>query len=207
MTLDEVQLWERFESCRTEANRNSLIEFYLPFMQRLAGATLKRLPRWSGIEINDLVNDAVPGLISAIDRFDRSRGFEFQTFAARRVIGAIRDQQRALDWVPRVERKRLKSDTTASEVRMQSLDNHAKRFTLRLPTAQAAIEIEEFWKSVCIGLSRPERLAVLMYWRIGITMREVGTHIGLSESRVSQMLTSVLRRLRDSQDLPVRIAV
>lgn len=99
--------WERWHDSRDPKARERLIVHYSPLVKFVAGRLGAGLP--NSVDIGDLVGAGVFGLIDAIERFDPSRGFKFETFAIPRIRGAILDGLRALDWVPRSVRTRARS--------------------------------------------------------------------------------------------------
>lgn len=88
-----------------DATRAELIQQYTPLIKLVALRILRRLP--PQVELDDLINTGVIGLIDAIDKFDESRGIKFSTYAEYRIRGAILDELRGLDWVPRSVRQRI----------------------------------------------------------------------------------------------------
>lgn len=112
-------LWARYLATRSDANRNLLAEHYLPLVERLAAKLKTRLP--ANVELGDLVSGGSLGLLDAITRFEPARGYKFETFCVRRVQGAMLDGLRALDWVPRLVRKRATILKTAGEKLVQKL--------------------------------------------------------------------------------------
>ncbi len=104
---DEVSgLWERFKATGDERAREGLILHYSPLVKFVAGRVGVGLPR--NVDQADLVSYGVFGLIDAIDKFEPERGFKFETYAINRIKGAILDELRALDWVPRSVRARAR---------------------------------------------------------------------------------------------------
>src|SRR5437868_3735194 len=97
-------LWDAYHADRSIANRNALIEAYLPMVQRMAIKLWITIPRNAGQKVGDLVGYAIRGLIHCIEKFDPDRGLKFATYAGRRIGGAMRDGLRDEDWVPRLER-------------------------------------------------------------------------------------------------------
>ncbi|MCX7048656.1 MAG: sigma-70 family RNA polymerase sigma factor, partial [Candidatus Sumerlaeota bacterium] len=89
---------------RTTQERNEMILEHLPLVKFVANRLASRLP--SHVELDDLINAGVLGLIDAIDKFDETRKIKFKTYAEFRVKGAILDELRALDWVPRSTRQK-----------------------------------------------------------------------------------------------------
>lgn len=90
---------------RHRPDRNELIERFAPLVHKVARKIAARLPQ--SVEIDDLIGSGVPGLIDAVDRFDPSKGASFSSYAEIRIRGAILDELRSLDWVPRSVRAKL----------------------------------------------------------------------------------------------------
>ena len=99
-------MWETFKSNGDPKAREGLILHYSPLVKFVAGRMGVGLPR--NVEQADLVSYGIFGLIDAIDKFDLERGFKFETYAVNRIKGAILDELRALDWVPRSVRARAR---------------------------------------------------------------------------------------------------
>ncbi len=100
------ELWERFKSTGDAAAREGLILHYSALVKFVAGRLRAGLPR--NVDPQDLVSYGTFGLIDAIDKFDLERGYKFETYAVNRIKGAILDELRALDWVPRSVRARAR---------------------------------------------------------------------------------------------------
>ena len=108
-------LWERFKSSGEADARERLILHYSPLVKYVAGRVGAGLPR--SVDQNDLASYGLFGLIDAIDKFELERGFKFETYAINRIKGAILDELRALDWVPRSVRSRARRiETTVAEL-------------------------------------------------------------------------------------------
>ena len=101
------QLWELYLSQRDRAQRDQLILHYSPLVKYVAGRMASGLP--GSVEQADLVSYGMFGLIDAIDRFEPERGLKFETFGIPRIRGAILDELRALDWVPRGVRAKARA--------------------------------------------------------------------------------------------------
>jgi RNA polymerase sigma factor for flagellar operon FliA len=103
ITDDDVkEVWREYKKTGAENLRNQLIEKYLPVVRFVAERLLATLP--SFVELDDLQSMGIFGLIEAIDRFDLERGVQFKTYCMNRIRGAILDELRSLDWVPRLVR-------------------------------------------------------------------------------------------------------
>ncbi len=97
-------LWVRYRRSRRRELRNRLIELHLPMVDAEARRLTRRLPRH--VESDDLVSAGTLGLVRAIEQFDPARGVRFETYARKRVVGAMIDELRKQDWIPREARDR-----------------------------------------------------------------------------------------------------
>lgn len=214
--LDEqaVPLWKRYWKRRSIKNRNALVENYHPLAEYLARQKASKLPNTIQVDEGDLLGYAVIGLIEVIDRFDPDRQTQFSTFASLRIQGAILDGLRETDWVPRLERVRQKNGTVTRVVSVSSLDE--QRFmgadaasSREMPaTLHEVIETHsqherkllmddtDFWSGVLASCNQTERLILMLYYREGCTMKQIGKQVGLSESRISQMHSNLIKRFQ-----------
>ncbi len=100
MTADGItELWTQYRADPTRDRRDRLILHYSPLVKYVAGRVSAGLPQ--SVEQSDLVSYGIFGLIDAIEKFDPGRGFKFETYAMSRIKGAILDELRSIDWVPR----------------------------------------------------------------------------------------------------------
>ena len=107
MTGDDTQaLWAAFRQTGDKAARDRLILTYAPLVKYVAGRLGAGLP--AHVDESDLVSYGLIGLMGALERFDPAREIKFETFAIARIRGAIIDELRALDWVPRSVRSRAR---------------------------------------------------------------------------------------------------
>src|SRR5262249_17814626 len=102
MPIKEV--WKEYRKTRSQAIRNFLMEKFLPLVRYAAERISTRLP--DEVDIQDLMSAGLFGLMDAIDAFDLARGVKSETYCAPRIRGAILDDLRAMDWVPRLVRHR-----------------------------------------------------------------------------------------------------
>ena len=100
----KVERRSRYVIAGNAYTREEVIHRYIHLVKYVAGRISVNLP--PNVELNDLINDGVVGLIDAIEKYDDERGFKFETYAITRIHGAILDALRALDWVPRAVRQR-----------------------------------------------------------------------------------------------------
>jgi len=234
--------WRRFHASRDEGARNEILETYLPLVKYTAERLHSKLP--DEVDVDDLVSAGVFGLVDAVNAFDPARGVKFETYCAPRIRGAILDELRSMDWVPRLVRSRAHKLKEASqrleaelgrkptdkelakgmklpmgEFRKLQRDAHAvglvslsrKWFETdsnkdvreidvlqdkRSDDPFRAVQRKDIKDLVTRGLSRAERLIIILYYFEEMTMREIGETLDLSESRVSQMHSAILSRLR-----------
>lgn len=116
--MDEAgrkKLWEEYDKTKSSAVREKIILEYAPLVKMVAG----RLSMYLGynVEYEDLVSYGIFGLIDAIDKFDALKDVKFETYASLRIRGAILDQIRKMDWIPRtIRQKQKKIDTAIREI-------------------------------------------------------------------------------------------
>jgi len=236
------QVWKGFFQTRDEHHRNLIMEHYLPLVKYTADRIYAKLP--DKVELDDLISAGIFGLMDAIDAFDPERGVKFETYCTPRIRGAILDELRSMDWVPRLVRARahqlenalqtleayLGRLPTEKEVanelnldmnefrRLQRDANAVGLVSLSNKFAESEsekdireIDIIEDQRSEnpvieaqkrdlkCLltkGLTRAERLIIVLYYYEEMTMKEIGATLDLSESRVSQMHSSIIARLK-----------
>src|SRR6266511_1248405 len=116
-----AELWASYKRESTADTRERLILHYSPLVKFVAGRVAAGLPQ--NIEQSDLVSYGIFGLIDAIDKFDPGRGFKFETYAIARIKGAIIDELRSIDWVPRSVRAKAR----AIERAYSKLENELRR--------------------------------------------------------------------------------
>ncbi len=245
VTVDAATLqrwWKQFAKGRKDEVRNRLIEHYLHLVRYTAERLYAKLPE--EVELDDLISAGTFGLVDAINAFDLSRGVKFETYCAQRIRGAILDELRSMDWVPRLVRSRAhKLERARSQLEMElgrkpTEKELAKRMRMSLSEfrklqrdarAVGLIRLSRKWFEtdsnrdvreidmledkrsedpfehfqrkdikdwVTRGLSRAERLIIILYYFEGMTMKEIGETLALSESRVSQMHSAILERLK-----------
>jgi RNA polymerase sigma factor for flagellar operon FliA len=114
MTAAENILWQSFLQEKTADRREHLVTSYTPLVRQIVRRFSQSTDDQEHVlDAGDLTQAGMMGLLDAIERFDPARGVKFETFAFTRIYGAIQDELRKIDWVPRSERKRLR---TADEI-------------------------------------------------------------------------------------------
>jgi len=241
---DIERLWVEFKrDLSNQELRNRLVEIYLPLVKYNGERIWARLPE--GVELDDLVSAGVFGLMDAIDAFDLSRGVKFETYCVPRIRGAMLDELRTMDWVPRLVRSKASKLNEAMKNlearlgRQPSETELAEELTISVPelekmildaNAVNLISLNKKWyetdsykdvreidiledkkgedptrriqkndlmRLVTKGLNRNERLIIILYYYEELTMKEIGATLDLSESRVSQMHSSIVQRLQN----------
>ena len=242
MKTDLSGVWNSYWRTGGTSSRNALMENYLPIVRYNAERIAAKLP--DEVDTDDLISAGIFGLMDAISAFDVSRGVKFETYCAPRIRGAILDELRMMDWVPRLVRTRSqKLDRTRREleadlgrapsyaeihVRMKITKEDFKKI-LRDSTAVSLVSLsrkhyesdssrdvteidiledrrgrdpvaetlkKDLKELISRGLNRAERLILVLYYYEELTMKEIGATLDLSESRVSQMHSSVMGRLK-----------
>lgn len=238
---DIQQVWIDYKKTGDRQLRNRLMEHYWPLVRYTADRISAKLP--SEVDVDDLISAGIFGLIDAIEAFDMARGVKFETYCSPRIRGAILDELRTMDWVPRLVRSRAhKLDAATKALRAElgrlptdeeiahklglnrtefnKLMRDANAVTLIslsrkfndedssrelqgidvLEDRQSEDPVHEMQKRdmrelIMSRLTQTERLIVVLYYFEQMTMKEIGATLDLSESRVSQMHSSILNRL------------
>lgn len=125
-----AEIWEKFLKGKTQELRNILLEHYLPIVKYTADRIYTKLP--DKVELDDLFSAGIFGLMDAIDAFDQDRGVKFETYCTPRIRGAILDELRNMDWVPRLVRARTTSLKKRPELLKQVSAAHLQK-RKRLP--------------------------------------------------------------------------
>lgn len=222
-------------------NQKRRVEGGLPFVQALAKRVASSMP--NSVELSDLVQDGMIGLIDAANRYDESRGIKFETFAERRVRGAMIDALRKDAWPRGIRRMRRELEAGREHLRHKlgcepSLADLAKyvgsdevslgRTIVRINTIESTStmtggegvdekhlppvmvpsepitpdkeceshEVQQRVRIALASLPARERQVVGMYYYGDATMKEIGTEMGVNESRVSQLHTRAIQKLR-----------
>lgn len=226
-----------------EAERNDMIIEYSPMVKYIAYRVHSSLPD-NAVEMNDLINTGIIGLIDAISKFDPKRGISFKYYAEMRIKGEIIDSLRQMDWLPKSVRK-LQKDIDRAVCSLQAThgrvpDNQEIADYLKIPLNEyhkilyktKGMSIGHFseWSSENFSdpilkttedhrspdpvkliqkkelletlekelekLSQQEKLVLSLYYYNELTLKEIGNVLDISESRVSQIRTKILFKIR-----------
>jgi RNA polymerase sigma factor for flagellar operon FliA len=248
--IEIAQVWRDYvrereidkESDAAKALRNILVERYLSLVKYNAERIWARLP--DGVDLDDLTSAGIFGLMDAIEHFDLTRGVKFETYCVPRIRGAMLDELRTMDWVPRLVRSKaskmeeVRKSLEAALGRPPRPDEMAEKLGITVEefyrqqgesTAVSQVSLNKKWyetdsykdvreidiledkkaedptgriqnhdlmRLVTKGLNRNERLIMILYYYEDMTMKEIGATLDLSESRVSQMHSSIVSRLQ-----------
>jgi RNA polymerase sigma factor for flagellar operon FliA len=237
-------VWARYKATGERDSRDQLILHYSPLVKYVAARVAVGLPQ--RVDSADLVSYGIFGLIDAIDRFDPERGLAFESYGITRIKGAIIDELRALDWVPRSVRakarmlERAYRDLEGRLSRVPTDAELAAAVGIREPQLQAVLaqisfiglaaldetlgigdpgegptlgetlpdrsegpvavvetaETRRILASCIASLPERERIVLTLYYYEGLTLGEIGSVLGVSESRVCQIHTRSVIHLR-----------
>jgi RNA polymerase sigma factor for flagellar operon FliA len=244
--IELQELWRRYKSTSDERARERLVVAYSPLVKYVAGRMGSALP--AHVEEADLISYGLGGLIAAIERFDPRRDIRFETYAMARIRGAIIDELRTLDWVPRSVRARAREFervNTKLEARLHRAPTDEEmaseleisleelQDTLLAITNSTIVALDELWTvsdstgdqvslldtladdaaedpqalversgfrdrvaDAIVALPEREKMVIALYYYENLTLREIGEILGVTESRVSQLHTKAVLRLR-----------
>ena len=239
-------IWRRYKQDADERARERLVVAYSPLVKYVAGRMASGLP--PHVEEADLISYGLVGLISAIERFDLGREIKFETYAITRIKGAIIDELRSMDWVPRSVRARAREieranaklehqlqraptdEEMAVELKITVAEFHEALLSIshssvaaldemwnvsdssgdqvslmdtledpNAPDPASVVDVGDIKDRIADAIARlPERekLVIALYYYENLTLREIGEVLGVTESRISQLHTKAVLRLR-----------
>jgi RNA polymerase sigma factor for flagellar operon FliA len=241
----EEELWVSYKKKKDPLIRESFIKQYAPLVKYVAGKVAATMPH--SVDFDDLVGFGVFGLIDAIDKFDPDKNVKFKTYAVTRIRGAIFDELRSIDWVPRSVRQKSKEieeaiveteaklgrPATDSEIAssMGLTDSEFAKTMLKV-SGTSILSLSDVWYTaddsdkVSIGdsiespsslnpdaiiereeikrvivqsiqeLPDKEKKVLVLYYYEDLTLKEIGKVLEVTESRISQLHTKAILRLR-----------
>lgn len=241
---DVETLWKKYTQEKDDDTRDTLIVHYLFLVKFAVGRVVAHLP--PHIKVDDLYSSGVTGLIKAIEKFDLSKNNKFETYAIFLIKGAIIDELRKLDWIPRSIHQKANLISQAQNVLQQSLgrdptdaelsgylgltedelaellakvrpavliplnaepthsDEEAAPLLERIADVKAELssqvidrkEFSNMLGKAVSALPEQERQVLVLYYYEELMLKEIGKILGISESRVSQIHTKALLKLR-----------
>lgn len=218
--------------------QTNLLDEYLPLVRRQALSMQVRLP--ASVELDDLIQAGTVGLLEAVGRFDASQGASFTTFASQRIRGAMLDELRSRDWLPRSVRRNARMVDEAVRRLEQQLGRAAEENEI---ATELDMELEEYRQLLSDtnsgnllpfemlleegaepgvedtsqdtplqqfldgekrdqlvagieALPEREKLLMALYYQEELNLKEIGAVLGVTESRVSQLHSQAVSRLR-----------
>jgi RNA polymerase sigma factor for flagellar operon FliA len=224
-----------------KADKNSLLTEHMPLVKRLAHQMKAKLP--ASVEVDDLIQAGMMGLLDAINRYEENHGAQFETYAVLRIRGAMVDELRSSDWMPRSTRANMRKVEQAMATLQQQLGRPpsesevAKSLKLSLADYQDllgdsgghqllyyedfhdeegsdsfldryAVDDDDPLKSLLDtdfrqtvidaidALPPREKMLMGLYYEEELNLKEIGAVMGVSESRVSQLHSQAVARLR-----------
>jgi RNA polymerase sigma factor (sigma-70 family) len=168
-----------------EAATAELVARYLPLVRSIAGKLLRTLPR--SVQMDDLVSDGSIGMLDCVRRFETHRGLSFKTFAGRRIRGAMLDGLRERDWISRSGRQH------GAKHQFHSIG----QADWPASTATPEFESRESMERMTRGFNDTERSILELRFVQDLTQEQIGLSLGLTRSRISQVILDLLQRLRE----------
>jgi RNA polymerase sigma factor for flagellar operon FliA len=239
-------LWREYRDSGSKISKDKLLVEYAHLVKYIAARIMINLPKH--VDSNDLISAGIMGLIKAVETFEPERGFKFETYAGHKIRGAILDELRALDWIPRSVRQksrelqrvfaklenqlgRIPYDDEVCEEMGISLEEYENLLSEVTPTTILSLEesmpdrgsdakeiklidtiedpgsenplkemgfteVKNILKSAIADLSEKEKLVVALYHYEELTLKEIGVVLDLTESRVSQIHSKAILKLR-----------
>lgn len=243
-SIDE--LWKEYKENNSKIAKDKLLVEYAHLVKYIGNRIAVNLP--SSVDRNDIVSSGILGLIKAVETFEPDRGFKFETYAGHKIRGAILDELRALDWVPRSVRQKSKDlhrvyaklenelgrvpyDDEVCEALGISIDEFEKMLSDIAPTTIVSLEeampdrsadskeirlidtiedpgsdnplkmlgfneVKRILKETIGNLPEKEKLVIALYHFEELTLKEIGVVLEISESRVSQIHSKAIVKLR-----------
>jgi RNA polymerase sigma factor for flagellar operon FliA len=234
--LQQQSYWNAEGGHDAALQKNELVVTYGHLVKKVVRTLFPRgNAHMAVIDLDDLEQAGYMGLLEASERFDRTKGAKFETYALSRIRGAIQDELRKVDWVPRSVRKQAREmEKTMEQYRQRPNDSlrpvatdvgsvgmlrspvvprmEATDFSEEGPSAvgshlpveestpHEALELQEAREEVIRQieqLEKRERLIIALHYFEGLTFKEIGTILRISESRVSQLHSAIVERLRE----------
>ncbi|MES0488385.1 MAG: RNA polymerase sigma factor WhiG [Leptospirales bacterium] len=242
---EEQDIWREYVQAREPGIRNYFIKKYAPLVKYVAGKVAVGMPH--NVEFDDLVSYGTFGLLDAIEKYDPSKEVKFKTYAMTRIRGAVFDELRSIDWIPRSIRQKAKQiekiivelenklgRTVEDEEIAKELELSLEEFHILVSkiSGTSLVSLNDIWhgnddsdelsfmetiespsnmnpdvmvereeiKTIIIEsiqkLPEKEKKVIVLYYYEDLTLKEIGEVLEVTESRVSQLHTKAIMRLR-----------
>ena len=242
---EEQKIWAEYKKTKSIELRNIIVSKYAPLAKYVAGRLSIGMP--PSVDFGDLVNCGIVGLMDAVEKFEPDKNVKFKTYAITRIRGAIYDELRTLDWVPRSVRQKARDIEDAVRITEEKLgrsatDEEVTEFmkisvgeyredlykvsctsvlslndlrnnsdgddkislmdSLEAPSSvnpDVIVEKEEVKKIIAESINElpeKEQKVLVLYYYEELTLKEIGKVLEVTESRVSQLHTKAITRLR-----------
>jgi len=239
-------LWREYKETGSKIAKDKLLVEYAHIVKYITNRLAVNLPK--SVDRNDLTSAGILGLIKAVETFEVDRGFKFETYAGHKIRGAILDELRALDWVPRSVRQksrelqkiyaklenelgRIPYDDEVCEAMNITMQEYEEMLAEVTPTTIISLEeampdrgsdskelriidtiedpgsdnplkelgfaeVKDILKDAIMNLPEKEKLVVALYHYEELTLKEIGVVLDITESRVSQIHSKAILKLR-----------
>ena len=239
-------LWKEYKESGSKIVKDKLLLEYANLVKYIAQRIAINLP--ASVDRDDLMSAGILGLVKAVETFEPERGFKFETYAGHKIRGAILDELRALDWVPRSVRQKSRElqrvfaklenelgrmpyddevceslnitlkeyedmlsevtpttivsleeampDRDADSKEIRVIDTIEDTGSLNPLREMSFAEVKNILKDTIANLPEKEKLVIALYHYEELTLKEIGVVLNISESRVSQIHSKVILRLR-----------
>jgi len=241
----EKELWQQYRNVKDQSIRDAIVRQYAPLVKYVAGKVSVGMPQ--SVDFDDLVGFGIFGLFDAIEKFDPDKHVKFKTYAVTRIRGAIFDELRSIDWVPRSVRQKTREieetiqhleaklgRTAADEEVAKELGMSIEQFNqlmLKI-SGTSMLSLSDIWynndtnsnSSAVESIESPnslrpdaiaekdemrrvivdainelpdkEKKVLVLYYYEDLTLKEIGKVLDVTESRISQLHTKAISRLR-----------
>lgn len=186
--LPELELWKEYKKTKNIKIRNYFIKKYYPDVKNIARKINSQKPYY--IELCDLVGYGIFGLIKAIEKFDLDKNIKFKTFAYYKIKGAIFDELRMIDWIPRhTKLKKMKT----KKIKQLSFDQPD---TLTIEDIIEKKEIKKYIKMKIEQLPFIEKKIIILYHFENLKQKEIAEVLKMANCTVSKIYNKALKNLK-----------
>jgi len=190
-------LWLEYKKTKNTDIKEKLILKYAGLIKPVIGRMTAY--KHARADYEDMASAGMFGLIDAIDKFDYEKGIKFETYASIRIKGSVLDSLRRLDWVPRTLRQKKEPVMALVSYDDPNIQGEESLLPDESVTPEDAVEqkeTNEILASAVSHLNERERRVIGLYYYEDMTLKEISGLMGVSESRISQIHTKAVKKLR-----------